>query len=49
MGTLISNFMASAFLLIMAYLIFVNYKGFTAAMKESGSTTVNIVKALQGR
>jgi len=49
MGGLVSNIAYSMFLLIMLYLIVVNYKGFTAVLSQGGSSTVSLVKALQGR
>jgi hypothetical protein len=49
MGSFFSPIAYSMFLLIMVYLIVVNYKGFTAVMKQGGSSTVSLVKALQGR
>lgn len=35
--------------LIAAYLILVNYKGFTADVGSAGTGSVNLVKAFQGR
>lgn len=49
MSGIFSNIAYSMFILIFLYLVVVNYKGFTAVMKQSGSTTVSIVKSLQGR
>lgn len=46
---LVSNIAYSMFILILTYLIVVNYKGFTAVMKQGGASTVAITKALQGR
>lgn len=46
---LASNIAYSMFILIFLFLIVTNYKGFTAIMKQGGSTTVSIVKGLQGR
>jgi hypothetical protein len=49
MTGMFSNIAYSMFILIFLYLVVRNSKGFTAVMKQSGSTTVGIVKALQGR
>ena len=49
MSEIVQNFVAGAIGLIMLYLIATNYKGMTAIMKEGGSSSVNLIKALQGR
>lgn len=49
MTGIFSNIVGSMFILIFLFLVVRNYKGFTAVMKQSGSTTVSIVKSLQGR
>jgi hypothetical protein len=49
MTGIFSNVAYSMFVLIFLYLVVRNYKGFSAVMKQSGSTTVSLVKALQGR
>jgi hypothetical protein len=49
MGGLVSNVAYFMFVLIMLFLIVTNYKGMTAVMKQGGSSTVSLVKALQGR
>jgi len=48
-GGIVSSIAYSMFVLIFLYLVVVNYKGFTAVMKQGGSSTVGLVKALQGR
>ena len=48
-GGLVSNVAYSMFLLIMVFLVLTNYKGMTAVMKQGGTSTVTLVKALQGR
>jgi hypothetical protein len=48
-GGLVSNIAYSMFLLIMLFLVVTNYTGMTAVMKQGGTSTVNLVKALQGR
>lgn len=35
--------------LIAAYLVLVNYKGFTSDLGTAGTSSVNLVKAFQGR
>lgn len=49
MGGLASNVVYFMFVLIMVFLVVTNYKGFTQIMKQGGSSTVSLVKALQGR
>lgn len=44
-----SDIAYSMFILIFLYLVVRNSKGFAAVMKQGGSTTVSLVKALQGR
>jgi DNA-binding phage protein len=46
---LVSNVVYFMFLLIMLFLVVTNYKGMTAVMKQGGTSTVSLVKALQGR
>lgn len=48
-GGIVSNIAYSMFILILVFLIVTNYKGMTAVMKQGGSSTVSLVKALQGR
>jgi hypothetical protein len=48
-GGIVSSIAYSMFLLIMLFLIVTNYQGFTAVMKQGGTSTVSLVKALQGR
>jgi hypothetical protein len=49
MGGIVSNAIYFMFVLIMLFLIVTNYKGMTAVMKQGGTSTVSLVKALQGR
>jgi hypothetical protein len=49
MGGIVSNVVYFMFVLIMVFLIATNYKGMTAIMKQGGTSTVSLVKALQGR
>lgn len=49
MTGIFSNIAASMFILIFLYLVVKNSKGFAAVMKQGGSTTVSVVKSLQGR
>lgn len=49
MSGIVSNVAYFMFVLIFVFLVVTNYKGFTAVMKQSGSSTVGLVKALQGR
>jgi hypothetical protein len=49
MGGIVSNVVYFMFVLIMIFLIATNYKGMTAIMKQGGTSTVSLVKALQGR
>ena len=37
------------FMLILAFLVFTNYKGLTAIMKQGGSSLSQVSKTLQGR
>ena len=46
---LVSNVTYFMFMLIMVFLVLTNYKGMTAVMKQGGTSTVSLVKALQGR
>jgi DNA-binding phage protein len=46
---LVSNAIYFMFVLIMVFLVVTNYKGMTAVMKQGGTSTVHLVKALQGR
>jgi DNA-binding phage protein len=48
-GGIVSSVTYSMFLLIMVFLVVTNYKGMTAVMKQGGTSTVSLVKALQGR
>ena len=48
-GGIVSSVTYSIFLLIMVFLVVTNYKGMTAVMKQGGTSTVSLVKALQGR
>lgn len=48
-GGLVSSAIYFMFVLILAFLILTNYKGMTAVMKQGGTSTINLVKALQGR
>lgn len=49
MQGLASHIIYSMFLLIMVFLVVTNFKGFTAIMKQTGSTLTQVTKALQGR
>lgn len=49
MGGMFSNIAYSMFILIFLYLVVRNSSGFSAVMKQGGTTTVSLVKALQGR
>jgi hypothetical protein len=49
MSGVVSNVTYFMFVLIMLFLIVTNYKGMTAVMKQGGTSTVSLVKALQGR
>lgn len=49
MSGLVNQFIAGAIGLIMIYLVATNYKGMTAVMKQGGSSSVSLIKALQGR
>ena len=49
MSGLANQFIAGAIGLIMLYLVATNYKGMTAVMKQGGSSSVSLIKALQGR
>jgi len=49
MGGIVSNVFYFMFVLILTFLFVTNYKGFTEIMKQGGTTTVSIVKSLQGR
>ncbi len=49
MGGIVSDAIYFMFVLILLFLIVTNYKGMTAVMKQGGSSTVSLVKALQGR
>lgn len=49
MTGIFSDIAASMFILIFLFLVVTNYKGFTEVMKQSGTSTIGIVKALQGR
>lgn len=49
MGGIVSDAIYFMFVLIMLFLIVTNHKGMTAVMKQGGSSTVSLVKALQGR
>ena len=48
-GGLASSAIYFMFVLIFLFLVVTNYKGMTAVMKQGGSSTVSLVKALQGR
>jgi hypothetical protein len=48
-STLANQFIAGSIGLIMVYLVATNYKGMTAVMKQGGSSSVSLIKALQGR
>lgn len=48
-GGLVSSTIYFMFVLIMIFLVVTNYKGFTAIMKQGGTSTVSLVKVLQGR
>lgn len=45
----VSSIVYFMFVLILTFLFVTNYKGFTAIMKQGGTSTVSLVKALQGR
>lgn len=47
-GTLRSGLLWGA-ALIAGYLVLVNYKGFTSDVSTTGSSSVNLIKAFQGR
>jgi DNA-binding phage protein len=49
MGGIVSDVVYSMFVLILLFLVVTNYKGMTAVMKQGGTSTVSLVKALQGR
>ena len=49
MSDLASSAVYFMFVLIMVFLVVTNYKGMTAVMKQGGTSTVSLVKALQGR
>jgi hypothetical protein len=49
MGGIVSSTIYFMFVLILVFLIVTNYKGMTAVMKQGGSSTVSLVKSLQGR
>lgn len=46
---MISHVMYSIFLLIMAFLILTNWKGFVEIMKTGGSSGSTLISTLQGR
>jgi len=48
-GGIVSNAIYFMFVLIMIFLVVTNYKGMTAIMKQGGSSTVSLVRSLQGR
>jgi DNA-binding phage protein len=49
MSGLANQFIAGSVGLIFLYLVVTNYKGMTAVMKQGGSSSVSLIKALQGR
>jgi len=48
MSGLVSSAIYFMFVLIFIFLVVTNWKGFTEIMKQGGSSTVDIVKSLQG-
>ena len=48
-GGIVSSAIYFMFVLILVFLVATNYKGMTAVMKQGGTSTVSLVKALQGR
>lgn len=48
-GGVVSSVIYAMFVLILVFLVVTNYKGMTAVMKQGGTSTVSLVKALQGR
>jgi len=49
MGGIADHIAYSIFLLILAFLVFTNYKGLVAIMAQGGSTVSQVSKTLQGR